>query len=127
VLVPQDPVQSDWFRHARQALVRSVSANGSLDWASPADAGWHAAEVVQAPVSDGVTAAGLPRRLPQANLVPGTVGGPGASEPAPATVPQVRSAAETRERFASFQRGVRTGRAAAHEARPDTGEDGRVR
>jgi hypothetical protein len=120
-------VESDWFRRARQAVGRLVSANGSPDWASPADAGWHAAEVVQAPVSDGVTAAGLPRRLPYANLVPGTVGEPGATGPAPAAAPPVRSAAATRERFASFQRGVRTGRAAAHEARPDGGEDGGFR
>lgn len=52
-------------------------------------------------------------KTPQANLVPGAVGW--FPEPSSATTP-VRSAAATRDRFASFQRGVREGRAAASQA-----------
>jgi hypothetical protein len=48
--------------------------------------------------------------VPRANLVPGSVGG-GGSE-AEAEVP-ARSADAIRNRMASFQRGVRDGRAAA--------------
>jgi hypothetical protein len=54
-----------------------------------------------------------------------TVGAPGADGQAPAAAARpVSSAAETRERFASFQRGVRLGRAAVNEVRSDSGEDG---
>jgi hypothetical protein len=72
--------------------------------------------VVHAPTSDGTTPTGLPKRVPQANLVPGKVAAPAAGEPAgevsPGYLPS-RSAAETRDRLAGFQRGTRRGRAAA--------------
>jgi len=107
-----EAVESDWFRRGRQAVGRSAAPAdmASNGWASSAaDAGWRAAEVVHTPSSGGVTPAGLPKRVPQANLVPGTAapaaGGGQASTP-------TRSAAATRDRFASFQRGVRRGRAA---------------
>jgi signal transduction histidine kinase len=105
-----EAVESDWFRRGRQAVGRSGhEQKASNGWASAADEGWRAAEVVHAPTSGGVTPAGLPKRVPQANLVPGAAG---ASAGGPASVP-ARSAAATRDRFASFQRGVRKGRAAA--------------
>jgi signal transduction histidine kinase len=105
-----EAVESDWFRHGRNAF--SWSGNSSAEeappaWTSPADEGWRAAETVSAPSSSGTTPAGLPKRVPQANLVPGAAAAATAA-PAPA-----RSAAVTRERFASFQRGVREARAAA--------------
>jgi signal transduction histidine kinase len=109
-----EAVESDWFRRGRpsvewpggsgsggQTVVASAPA-----WSSPADEGWRAAEVAVAPASGGTTIAGLPRRVPQANLIPGTANAE-APPPAPA-----RSAAATRERFASLQRGMREGRAA---------------
>jgi len=78
-------------------------------WHSPADEGWRAAETVAAPTTGAATSAGLPRRVPRANLVPGSVGEPAeASESGPS-----RSADEVRSRLASFQRGVREARAAA--------------
>jgi hypothetical protein len=116
-----EAVESDWFRRGRQAVGRSGhEQKASNGWASAADEGWRAAEVVHAPTSGGVTAAGLPKRVPQANLVPGAAGasaGGSASTPA-------RSAAATRDRFASFQRGVRKGRAAASGDGPGGGGDG---
>jgi hypothetical protein len=57
-------------------------------------------------VSSGTTRAGLPKRVPKANLVPGGVTMPSAAAPTP------RSAAQTRQRLASFQQGVRDARAA---------------
>jgi signal transduction histidine kinase len=115
-----EAVESDWFRRGRQvvdlpptpemAVGETVEGNG---WTSPADEGWRAAEAVHEPSSDGITSAGLPKRVPQANLVPGAVGS--TAELSSATTP-VRSAAATRDRFASFQRGVREGRAAASQA-----------
>jgi len=120
-----ESVESDWFRRGRHGTDRPARAGTgaasttSGDWTSPADAGWEAAEMAHAPVSGGITVAGLPKRVPQANLVPGGVGG-GISPTSPA---QTRSAAQTRERLANFQRGVREGRAAAQDDEA-TGGDG---
>ena len=120
-----ESVESDWFRRGRHGTDHPARAGtgaastASGDWASPADAGWEAAEMAHAPVSGGITVAGLPKRVPQANLVPGAVGG-GISPTSPAPA---RSAAQTRERLANFQRGVREGRAAAQDDEA-TGGDG---
>jgi hypothetical protein len=106
-----ESVESDWFRRGGHAVDRPapVPGSGSTGWSSPADAGWRAAEVAQAPVSTGTTAAGLPKRVPNANLVPGGVG---ASAAAPLPPAPTRSAMQTRERMASFQQGIRKARAA---------------
>jgi signal transduction histidine kinase len=106
-----EAVESDWFRHGRNAFGRSGDAEETeteteTGWASPADEGWRAAAAVPTPSSAGLTPAGLPKRVPQANLVPGAAASTRTQTPA-------RSAAATRERFASFQRGVKEGRAAA--------------
>jgi hypothetical protein len=118
-----DAVESDWFRGGRQAIGRIDQS--SAGWSSPADEGWRAAEVVQAPASDGTTPSGLPKRLPKANLVPGTAAASAASGPTSGTSPGPapdRSAAETRDRFAAFQRGIRQARAAAGGGNPGSGE-----
>ena len=119
-----ESVESDWFRRGRHGAdhppaVRAASGAVAADWTSPADVGWEAAEVASAPVSGGTTVAGLPKRVPKANLVPGGVGGTSPAPPAPA-----RSASQTRDRLSSFQRGVREGRAAAQTGQPNAGEDG---
>ncbi|MGB6456406.1 MAG: nitrate- and nitrite sensing domain-containing protein, partial [Streptosporangiaceae bacterium] len=87
-----------------------------VSWrSSAADQGWEAAAAAISPTTGGTTDAGLPKRVPQANLVPGAAP-PEAVAPVPA-----RSAAVTRDRFASFQRGVREGRAAV--SREDESSD----
>ena len=116
-----DSLESDWFRRSGKPLstTRSQGAQGGQgvqggqpaepsSWTSPADEGWRAAQVVAAPTAGETTQAGLPRRVPRANLVPGSVGGSEAETEAPA-----RSADAVRTRMAGFQRGVREGRAAA--------------
>jgi signal transduction histidine kinase len=105
-----ESVESDWFRRGKQAVDTSALAPEpvSAGWSSPADAGWRAAEVVQAPVSAGRTEAGLPKRVPKANLVPGGAGPPAV----PPSFGQARSAAQARERLAGFQQGIRKARAA---------------
>ena len=119
-----EAVESDWFRRGGRSVGRSGHEEQAISsdnaWVSPADEGWRAAEMVHAPSSGGVTPAGLPKRVPQANLVPGAAAAGAAASPASAPA---RSAAATRERFASFQRGVREGRAAAGQAGSDGGED----
>ncbi|HEY9241249.1 MAG TPA: ATP-binding protein, partial [Streptosporangiaceae bacterium] len=77
-----------------------------VSWTSPADAGWQAAEVAYAPVTAGTTGAGLPKRVPKANLVPGAAG----PSPLSHTLPPVRTASQTRDRFASYQQGLRKAR-----------------
>ena len=121
-----EAVESDWFRRVRRAMP-TTGPDGEIrngdGWSSPADAGWQAAEVVQAPSSAGVTPAGLPKRMPRANLVPGTAQTPPGSQPALPEVP-VRSAAATRDRLASYQQGVRRARAAASGGNGAVGDGG---
>jgi signal transduction histidine kinase len=116
-----ESVESDWFRRGRHGAERpavsapvtdvvSAASTATSSWSSPGDEGWRAAEVASAPVSGGVTGAGLPKRVPKANLVPGGVGAGGGLSVTPAPA---RSASQTRERLASFQRGIREGRAAS--------------
>jgi hypothetical protein len=129
-----DSLESDWFRRSGAPLTTAPrpnggqgaqglqgaretqpqSAAGSGSWTSPADEGWRAAEAVAVPAAGDTTQAGLPRRVPRANLVPGSVGASGSqgSQETATEVP-VRSPDVARSRMASFQRGVREGRAAA--------------
>jgi signal transduction histidine kinase len=130
-----ESVESDWFRRGRKGADRPVTVEAtaatpaapaaaaaaappSSGWSSPADVGWQAAEAAAAPAAGGTTRSGLPKRVPRANLVPGTVSGEAPAPPAP-----VRSASVTRDRFASFQRGVREARAAASDGDTSVGED----
>jgi signal transduction histidine kinase len=118
-----DSVESHWFNRGRQAIGRFDQSSES--WSSPADDGWRAAEVAQAPTVDGTTSAGLPKREPKANLVPGTAAASAASGSLGGTsarsVP-ARSAAEIAGRYASYQDGIRQGRAAVSGENPDSRE-----
>ena len=112
-----DSVEARWFGGSYEVPDSSgVTATAARGWSSPADEGWRAAETVQAPSSGGSTAAGLPMRLPNANLVPGAI--PSAQPVAPN-----RSAASARDRLAGFQRGVSEGRAVTSEATSHGSED----
>ena len=133
-----DSLESDWFRRSGKTLATTQRPQGAAattqrpqgaaqaapaaaqgSWTSPADEGWRAARAVAMPAAGETTQAGLPMRVPRANLVPGSVGGgngggqtnagsPETEAEAPARSPDV-----ARSRMASFQRGVREGRAAA--------------
>ncbi|MFW5419431.1 nitrate- and nitrite sensing domain-containing protein [Nocardiopsis sp. CNT-189] len=74
-------------------------------WRSDSDRGWKAARSAAEPIAGGLTESGLPKRVPKANLVPGTA-------PQPENFRQMpdRSADRVRNRFSGFQRGVREGR-----------------
>ena len=128
-----DSLESDWFRRSGTTLTaaqqqqrpqgaQAAPSAGQGSWTSPADEGWRAAQAVATPAAGETTQAGLPRRVPRANLVPGSVGGGNggggggqASAGSPETEAEapVRSPDAARSRMASFQRGVREGRAAA--------------
>jgi hypothetical protein len=116
-----DSLESDWFRRSGKSLSAARPAQGAQgvqvgqaavqsSWTSPADEGWRAAEALAAPSAGDTTQAGLPKRVPRANLVPGSVGGGGGDAEADAPA---RSPDAARTRMASLQRGVREGRAAA--------------
>ncbi|MFF0310275.1 nitrate- and nitrite sensing domain-containing protein [Streptosporangium sp. NPDC004379] len=80
-------------------------------WSSPADEGWAAAKAAKEPSLGGVTGSGLPKRVPKANLVPGS------ATPAQASPPPIPplSAERVRSRLSSFQQGIRQGRAEMNE------------
>ena len=128
-----DSLESDWFRRSGKTLATTQRPQGAQGaqaaqaapaaaqaaWTSPADEGWRAAQAVATPAAGETTQAGLPRRVPRANLVPGSVGGgsgqgSAGSDETEAETP-VRSPDAVRSRMSSFQRGVREGRAAAPE------------
>jgi signal transduction histidine kinase len=138
-----DSLESDWFRRSGKTLTttqRPLGAQGApvaqgapgapaaqgapgaqaatqASWTSPADEGWRAAQAVAMPAAGETTQAGLPRRVPRANLVPGSVGGGQGSAGSNETEAEApaRSPDAARSRMSSFQRGVREGRAAAPE------------
>ncbi|MFB7477272.1 nitrate- and nitrite sensing domain-containing protein [Kitasatospora sp. NPDC056184] len=83
------------------------TAAGNAAWQSPNDGDWQRAEKLREPSSSGTTPAGLPRRVPKQNLVPGN------AKPTPQDGPQVsRSPEEVRGRLTNLRRGVEQGRSA---------------
>jgi hypothetical protein len=118
--------QPGWFR-------RTDKSNGTVKdlspaWTSPADDGFRAARAVASPAVGEASSAGLPRRVPNANLLPGSVGQPaGQQADAPAATATAyqaeafqqpvsahrRSPEERRSRLAEFQRGAQQGRSDA--------------
>jgi hypothetical protein len=126
---------SNWFRSGPPAAGQGsgTSETGSRDpQAGDAQAGtegWatgkHAAQIIANPVHGDQTAAGLPVRIPRANLLPGSAGGgrrsgtgaggrpgdghetrtPGAPQPQ-------RSPDKARSRLSGFQHGTRRAKAA---------------
>jgi hypothetical protein len=75
---PPVPAEGDGdlliFEAARSAwfIGHDEEASTNLDWTNPSDTGWRAAEKAATPSVAAETSAGLPKRVPQANLVPGS-------------------------------------------------------
>jgi signal transduction histidine kinase len=113
-----DSIESEWFRRGGTSFGGGAAAGS---WTSPADEGFRrAAETVVAPVAGQATTAGLPKRVPSANLVPGSIaarpaggqrGGP-ASAPALGGGPS-RTPEAVRARLTGFQMRGREGRTGA--------------
>ncbi|WP_437084422.1 nitrate- and nitrite sensing domain-containing protein [Streptomyces sp. enrichment culture] len=86
---PQRPAASSWRSSPNDELVRQ-------------------AERVRQPAAGGITTSGLPRRVPRANLVPGT-----AQQQSHQSGPQVsRAPDEVRGRLTNLRRGIAQGRQA---------------
>lgn len=90
---PRIPTQSAYAEQSRE-----------VEWQTPADHGWRAAAAAARPTSGGATASGLPKRVPQAQLVPGSVKPPADSSPTR------RSPEEIRGLLSAYHRGVQRGR-----------------
>lgn len=133
-----DPATSNWFRNRRSPATGTAEAYSrppeavpqpGVAWHSVTD-GWaegrQAAQIIANPVRGDRTVAGMPVRVPHANLLPGSADGGQrvASRPAdghegqtPAVLPQ-RSPEMIRSRLSGFQRGARR----AEGQTPHTGE-----
>jgi signal transduction histidine kinase len=110
-----DSVESEWFKRGGTSFGGGAAAGS---WTSPADEGFRrAAETVATPVAGQATTAGLPKRVPSANLVPGSIAaraaggqrGGQAQAPAQAGGPS-RSPEAVRARLTGFQMRGREGR-----------------
>jgi signal transduction histidine kinase len=114
-----ESVESDWFRSRGRGMRPDEPCTGPQPvqppptWTSPGDDGWRAAAATITPAIGGTTAAGLPKRVPQANLVPGS-----ASDQQTRTATMSEAAQIARSRLADFQRGSRRARAAARQLTP---------
>ena len=98
----------NWFTGARE----------DSDLAAAAPLPQPTVEAVRAPVAGGTTEAGLPRRVPRQNLLPGNVQGPGADAQNPAAQLS-RNPDEVRGRLTNLRRGVQQGRTAGDTPLPD--------
>jgi hypothetical protein len=76
-----------------------------VTWSNPADLGWRAAERVTSPILGDETEAGLPRRVPAANLVPGSPLPPATERP----LRIVRDPAAMAQHTTGYFRGSRRG------------------
>ncbi|MEU7926214.1 transposase [Micromonospora sp. NPDC049801] len=92
------------FAQAKSAwFVGHGDDESDLDWSTTADTGWQAAEQAARPAVGAETNAGLPKRVPQANLVPGSP----LREERPLRI--VRDAASLAENTTGYFRGWRRG------------------
>ncbi len=82
-----------------------MAGTGDGAWSSVADAGWRAADRAANPTVAGTTESGLPRRMPQAHLVPGGI------DAAPVRPAQTRDPARVSAVMSAYARGVATSRA----------------
>ncbi|MEH1166589.1 transposase [Micromonospora sp. CPCC 205539] len=91
------------FAQAKSAWFVGQPEESDLDWSTTADTGWQAAEQAARPSVGAETTAGLPKRVPQANLVPGSP----LREERPLRI--VRDAASLAENTTGYFRGWRRG------------------
>ncbi|MFJ3580770.1 nitrate- and nitrite sensing domain-containing protein [Streptomyces sp. NPDC090127] len=109
---PAAPQQPAPQRHpAPQGGGAGGQQGGPASWrTSPNDELVRQAERVRKPAAGGITTSGLPKRVPRANLVPGT-----AQEQAHTAGPQVsRAPDDVRGRLTNLRRGIQQGRQAGN-------------
>ncbi|MCQ4084928.1 nitrate- and nitrite sensing domain-containing protein [Streptomyces sp. RB6PN25] len=107
---PQQPMQQRRVRAAADGTDRTqpLPQAQPQDWrSSPNDEGWRRAEQIREPAAGGITSSGLPRRVPRANLVPGTAQQTSQSGPQVSRAPD-----DVRGRLTNLRRGIQQGRSA---------------
>ncbi|WP_327114131.1 nitrate- and nitrite sensing domain-containing protein [Streptomyces sp. NBC_01341] len=108
---PQAPAAPQPVGNPAPPMPRRGAADGGVtsSWrASPNDELVRQAERVKKPAAGGITTSGLPRRVPRANLVPGT-----AQQQNHQSGPQVsRAPDDVRGRLTNLRRGIQQGRQA---------------
>jgi signal transduction histidine kinase len=102
---PAAPPPVDDGRGADQPPAGYGSDRRDPIWRTAADFGWRAAAAAAQPTSGGSTPSGLPKRVPQAQLVPGSV-----DTPVSAAGQHRRSPEEIRGLLSAYHRGVQRGR-----------------
>ncbi|MFD5429339.1 nitrate- and nitrite sensing domain-containing protein [Streptomyces sp. NPDC127084] len=108
---PASPPANQAGQGGYPAQSGEVSGSGAgSEWrSSPNDELVRQAERVRKPAAGGITTSGLPRRVPRANLVPGTA----QEAPQQAAGPQVsRAPDDVRGRLTNLRRGIQQGRQA---------------
>ncbi|TQJ02931.1 histidine kinase/DNA gyrase B/HSP90-like ATPase [Amycolatopsis cihanbeyliensis] len=125
----EEPVEQDDYADAEpeqeqqraDAAEEPEGAAVASEWTSVSDNGWQAAQSLLESKNEEVTPAGLPKRVPNAYLVPGSVSPSESNAFTDTTSAQpgegaiARSAAAARNRMVSFQRGYQSGRHALRE------------
>jgi hypothetical protein len=101
-----EPARGGTVHRIPSTPVVTEPAVPSAAFASAADEGWQAAAAAEANQPAELTPAGLPRRRPMAQLVPGSA----PSAQAAASVRRPRDADAVRGRLANYQRGLQSGR-----------------
>ncbi|WP_216210100.1 sensor histidine kinase [Amycolatopsis aidingensis] len=107
--------------HRADAAEEPEGAAVASEWTSVSDDGWQAAQSLLESKNEEITPAGLPKRVPNAYLVPGSVSSSESNAFTDTTSAQpgqgaiARSAAAARSRMMSFQQGYRSGRHALRE------------
>jgi signal transduction histidine kinase len=94
---------------SRTATVPSPRTSAENSWQTSADDGWRRASEAAVPMPAGTTRSGLPKRVPQAQLVPGGV------EPTSGRERSRRTPEEVRGLLSAYHRGVQRGRLASGE------------
>jgi hypothetical protein len=122
-----DSIESEWFRRGNTSFSGGNGSPPAGSWTSPADEGFRiAAKTAVSPVAEQTTGAGLPKRVPSANLVPGSIGsrptGQQAGQAAPFGGAPSRSPEAVRARLSGFQVRGRTARSDLPQ-RPGTDEN----
>lgn len=120
--VAAEPETEDSAEVAPEQAPQEQTAGVADDaWRSVADEGWQAARALLDKKAEETTSAGLPKRVPNAYLIPGSVSGGEpdsfvdrtAGQPGQSAI--ARSATTARERMVSFQHGYTSGRHALRE------------
>ncbi|GAB1689340.1 nitrate- and nitrite sensing domain-containing protein [Krasilnikovia sp. M28-CT-15] len=103
--VPARPVPSRPAADQGEPDAPRPSPSAEEAWRTAADDGWQRALAATAPPDNGTTRSGLPKRVPQAQLVPGGVQSNPRNQ-------QRRSPDEVRGLLSAYHRGVQRGRTA---------------